>query len=70
MRRDRRGRRGAGVTVYVREGSSCLELDDGADELEYFWVRIRGKAKKADSVEGVCYRAARQHEEAGKILPK
>ncbi|KAK4819787.1 hypothetical protein QYF61_011387 [Mycteria americana] len=34
FRRDRRGRRGGGVALYVRECLDSLELDDGADRVE------------------------------------
>jgi len=43
-RRDRQGRRGGGVALYVRESFDCLELDDGDERVECLWVRIRGKA--------------------------
>ena len=48
FRRDRQGRRGGGVSLYVREHFNCLELDDGDDRVECLWVRMRGKANKAD----------------------
>ncbi|KAK4806641.1 hypothetical protein QYF61_021237 [Mycteria americana] len=60
FRRDRRGRRGGGVALYVRECLDSLELDD---RVECLWVRIRGKANKADIVVGVCYRPPNQDEE-------
>jgi len=47
------GRRGSGVTLYVRECFDCLELDDREDRVECFWVRIRGKANKADVMVGL-----------------
>ena len=51
FRRDRRGRRGGGVALYVRECFDCLELNDCDDEtVECLWVRMRGKANKADIV--------------------
>ncbi|KAK4823433.1 hypothetical protein QYF61_002119 [Mycteria americana] len=53
FRRDRRGRRGLG-----------LELNDGDDRVECLWVRIRGKANKADIVVEVCYRPPNQDDEA------
>ncbi|GAB0209703.1 hypothetical protein GRJ2_003436000 [Grus japonensis] len=63
FRRDRQGRRGGGVALYVKECFDCLELNDGDDKVECLWVTIRGKAKKADMV-GVCYRPLNQDEEA------
>ncbi|KAK4806242.1 LOW QUALITY PROTEIN: hypothetical protein QYF61_013386 [Mycteria americana] len=51
FRTDRQGRRGGGVVLYVRECFDCLELDDGDERVECLWVRIRGKANKADIVD-------------------
>ncbi|GAB0178841.1 hypothetical protein GRJ2_000349400 [Grus japonensis] len=65
----RQGRRGGGAALYVRECFDCLELDDGDDRIECLWVRIRGKANKADMV-GVCYRPPNQDEETDEILYK
>ena len=48
FRKDRQGRRGGGVALYVRECFDCLELNDGDNRVECLWVRIRGKANKAD----------------------
>ncbi|KAK4831229.1 hypothetical protein QYF61_016327 [Mycteria americana] len=70
FRRDRRGRRGGGVALYVRECLDSLELDDGYDRVECLWVRIRGKANKADIVVGVCYRPPNQDEETDKLFYK
>ncbi|KAK4826301.1 hypothetical protein QYF61_007148 [Mycteria americana] len=69
-RRDRRGRRGGGVALYVRECLDSLELDDGDDRVECLWVRIRGKANKADIVVGVCYRPPNQDEETDELFHK
>ncbi|KAK4819370.1 hypothetical protein QYF61_001649 [Mycteria americana] len=70
FRRDRQGRRGGGVALYVRECFGCLELNDGDDRVEPLWVRIRGKANKTDIVVGVCYRPPNQGEEADEIFYK
>ncbi|KAK4820600.1 hypothetical protein QYF61_001906 [Mycteria americana] len=40
------------------------------DRVEYLWVRIRGKANKADIVVGVCYRPPNQDEEADEVFYK
>ncbi|KAK4816775.1 hypothetical protein QYF61_022887 [Mycteria americana] len=68
--RDRRGRRGGGVALYIRECLDSLELDDGDDRVECLWVRIRGKANKADVVVGVCYRPPNQDEETDELFYK
>jgi len=66
----RQGRRGSQVALYVRECLDCLEFDDGDDRVECLWVRIRGKANKADVMVGVCYRPPTQDEEADEIFYK
>ncbi|KAM9590717.1 uncharacterized protein ACIBXB_005842 isoform 1-T1 [Morphnus guianensis] len=63
FRRDRQGRRGGGVALYVRECFDCTELHDCDDKVECLWVRMRGKADKADIMLGVCYRPPDQVEE-------
>lgn len=45
-----------------------LELDDGGDMAEWFWVTIRGKANKAGVMVGVCYGPPKQNEEADEIF--
>ncbi|KAK4814558.1 hypothetical protein QYF61_023757 [Mycteria americana] len=61
---------GQGVALYVRECLDSLELDDGDDRVECLWVRIRGKANKADIVVGVCYRPPKQDEETDELFYK
>ncbi|GAB0204011.1 hypothetical protein GRJ2_002866700 [Grus japonensis] len=46
------------------------ELDDGDDRVECLWVRIRGKASKADILLGVCYKPPNQDEETDEIFYK
>ena len=58
------------LALYVRECFDCLELNDGDDRVQCLWVRIRGKANKADTVVGVCYRPPNQDEEADEIFYK
>ena len=69
FRRNRQGRRGGGVALYVRECFDCLELD-GDERAECLWIRIRGKANKADIMVGVCYRPPNQDEETDEIFYK
>ncbi|GAB0189143.1 hypothetical protein GRJ2_001380200 [Grus japonensis] len=64
FRRDRHGRRGGGVALYVRECFNCIELNDCDDKVECLWVRMRGKVSKADMLLRVCYRPPNQDEEA------
>ncbi|KAM9591180.1 uncharacterized protein ACIBXB_006077 isoform 1-T3 [Morphnus guianensis] len=70
FRRDRQGRRGGGVALYVRECFDCTELHDCDDKVERLWVRMRGKANKADIVLGVCYRPPDQVEETDESFYK
>ncbi|KAK4810586.1 hypothetical protein QYF61_007323 [Mycteria americana] len=70
FKRDRQGRRGGGVALYVRECLDSLELNDGDDRVGCLWVRIRGKANKADIVVGACYRPPNQDEETDEIFYK
>ncbi|KAK4820048.1 hypothetical protein QYF61_017894 [Mycteria americana] len=53
-----------------RECLDSLELHDGDDRVECLWVRIRGKANKADIVVGVCYRPPNQDEETDELFYK
>ncbi|PKU43826.1 mitochondrial fission process protein 1 [Limosa lapponica baueri] len=70
FRRDRQGKRGGGVAPYVRGGFECLELNNMNDSVECLWVRIKGKANKADIMVGVCYRPLNQDVEANEIFYK
>jgi len=48
FRRDRRGKRGGGVALYIRDCFDCIELNDCDDKVKCLWVKMRGKANKAD----------------------
>jgi len=66
--RDKRGKRGSGVALYVRDCFDCIELDNCDDKVECLWVKTSGKANKADVPLGVCYRPPRQDEEADEVF--
>ncbi|PKU48789.1 mitochondrial fission process protein 1 [Limosa lapponica baueri] len=70
FRRDRQGRRGGGVALYVREDYECVELTEGNGRVECLWVRIKGRASKADIVVGVCYRPPNQDVEVDEMFYK
>ncbi|PKU48935.1 adaptin ear-binding coat-associated protein 1 [Limosa lapponica baueri] len=70
FRRDRQGRRGGGVALYVREDYECVELTEDNGRVECLWVRIRGRASKADIMVGVCYRPPNQEVEVDNIFYK
>ncbi|KAJ7398094.1 mitochondrial fission process protein 1 [Pitangus sulphuratus] len=70
FRRDRQGRRGGGVALYLRESLDSVELEVSDNMVECLWVRIRGKANKADILMGVCYRPSDQDEEVDDLFYK
>ncbi|KAK4831293.1 hypothetical protein QYF61_016763 [Mycteria americana] len=70
FRKDRQGRRGGGVTLYVNDQLECMELHLGMDEepTKSLWVRIKGRAGTGDIVVGVCYRPADQEYQVDEAL--
>jgi len=64
FRRDRQGRSGGGVALYVTECFDCIELNDCDNIVECLWVMMRGKATK------VCCRPPNQDEEVDEALCK
>lgn len=63
FKRDRQGRKGGGVTLYVKKECECMEINDGDDRVESLWVRIKAKANKTDIIMGMCYRPSNKDEE-------
>ncbi|GAB0203486.1 hypothetical protein GRJ2_002814200 [Grus japonensis] len=57
FRKDRQGRRGGGITLYVNDQLECMELHLGMDEelTKSLWLRIKGNI-----IAGVCYRPSDQ----------
>ncbi|PKU29317.1 mitochondrial fission process protein 1 [Limosa lapponica baueri] len=70
LRRNRQGRRGGGVALYIRECFDCVELDSSDDKVECLWIRMKGKANKGDFVLGVCYRPPTQDEQVDEVFYK
>ncbi|GAB0178597.1 hypothetical protein GRJ2_000325000 [Grus japonensis] len=70
FRKDRQGRRGGGVTLYINDQLECMELHLGMDEepTESLWVRIKGRAGAGDIIVGVCYRPPGQGDRADEAL--
>jgi len=58
------------VALYVRDFFDSTELNDCDDKVKCLWVKMRGKANKADILLGVCYRPPNQDEEADEVLYK
>jgi len=58
FRRDRRGRRGRGVTLCIKKWIKCKELSlkNSHKQVESLWVRIRDRGNKGNHVVGVYYR--------------
>ena len=70
FRRDRKGSRGGVVALYIREAFGAIGIEMNDDGVECLWVRIKGKADKADILLGVCYRPPSQGEEADNFFYK
>ncbi|PKU46871.1 rna-directed dna polymerase from mobile element jockey-like [Limosa lapponica baueri] len=70
LRRNRQGRRGGGVALYIRECFDCIELDSSDDKVECLRVRMKGKANKGDFVLGVCYRPPNKDKQVDEVFYK
>jgi len=66
FRKDRQGRQGGGVALYVKDQLECMEICLGMDEepMESLRVKIKGRAGTGDIRLGVCYRPPEQDERA------
>ncbi|GAB0207584.1 hypothetical protein GRJ2_003224100 [Grus japonensis] len=66
FRKDRQGRQGGGIALYVNDQLECMELHLGMEEepTERLWVRIKGRAGAGDIIVGVCYRPPDQGDRA------
>jgi len=55
VRRDRQGRKGGGVALYVKERIDCKELllRNSQEQVESLWVKIRGRTNKDQVVIGI-----------------
>ncbi|GAB0188301.1 hypothetical protein GRJ2_001295400 [Grus japonensis] len=70
FRKDRQGRRGGGIALYVNDQLECMELHLGMEEelTESLWVRIKERAGAGDIIVGVCYRPPDQGNRADEAL--
>ncbi|TRZ14352.1 hypothetical protein HGM15179_012749 [Zosterops borbonicus] len=68
FRADRKGRRGGGVALHIREVFDAMGIETNEDGVECLWVRIQGKASKADILLGVCYYPPNQEEEVDNLF--
>ena len=68
FRRDRQGRKGGGVALYIKDCFDVEELGVENDKVECLWVRIRGKACRGNILVGVHYRPPNQDKEMDKAF--
>ncbi|GAB0185820.1 hypothetical protein GRJ2_001047300 [Grus japonensis] len=70
FRKDRQGRRGGGIALYVNDQLECMELQLGMEEepTKSLWVRIKGSTGAGDIIAGVCYRPRDQGDRADEAL--
>ena len=55
FRRERQGRQGGDVALYVRERFDCTALTVTGDVVQSLWMRIRWMENKGDVAVGVYY---------------
>ena len=55
--KDRQGRRGGVVVLYVKENLGCIEVNYGdcGSPVECLWVKITGVISNGDLTIGICY---------------
>ncbi|KAJ7413696.1 hypothetical protein BTVI_42796 [Pitangus sulphuratus] len=54
----------------ILESVLTLELEVSNDKVECLWIKIRGKANKADILVGVCYRPPNQDDEDDELYDR
>ncbi|RMC05467.1 hypothetical protein DUI87_18660 [Hirundo rustica rustica] len=70
FRKDRKGRRGGGVALYIKKVFDTVSIETNEDEVECLLVRIKGKANKAGILLGVYYHPPIQEEEVDNLFYK
>jgi len=70
LRKDRQGRFGGGVSLYVSDQLEYMELRLDMDEqpTKSLWGRIKGRARTSGIIVGVCYRPPGQEDRADEAL--
>ncbi|XP_062466520.1 uncharacterized protein LOC134159318 [Pezoporus occidentalis] len=70
FRKDRPGRWGGGVALYVRDRLESMELCLGTGEqlTESLWVRVNGNIAMGDITVGICYRPPDQEDSMDEVL--
>jgi len=64
LRRDRWGKSGGGLSLYIKKSIQCeeLSLKNSHEQVKSLWVRIRDRGNKGRLVVGVSYRLPNQGE--------
>ncbi|RMC00385.1 hypothetical protein DUI87_22993 [Hirundo rustica rustica] len=70
FRKDRKGRRDGVGALYIKKDFDTISIETNEDGVECLWVRIKGKANKADILLGVCYHPPNQEEEVDNLFYK
>lgn len=62
LHKDRQGRRGGVVTLYVQQNLECIEDNCGncGSRIECLWVKIQGVISKCDLTVDICYQPPNQ----------
>ncbi|KAJ7407222.1 hypothetical protein BTVI_63707 [Pitangus sulphuratus] len=68
FRRDRQGRRGEGVALYLIEELEHMDLTVGNGTVKSLCIRIKGKTNNVDIIMRVCYRPPSQDADANKLF--
>ncbi|PKU31806.1 dtw domain-containing protein 2 [Limosa lapponica baueri] len=70
FRKNKQGKQGGGVALYVNDQLESMELHLGMDEdpTESLWVRIKGNTGAGDGTVRVCYRPPDQSDREGGAL--
>ncbi|RMC09988.1 hypothetical protein DUI87_12778 [Hirundo rustica rustica] len=58
------------TALHKKKAFDAIGIETNEDGVECLWVRIKGKANKADILLGVCYRPSNQEEEVGNLFYK
>jgi len=70
FRRDRQGKSGGGVVLYIKKSiqSEELSLKNSQEQVESLWVRIRDQSNKGNLALGVYYRLPNKREPSDKAF--
>ena len=68
--RDRQGRRGGGVALYIKENLECIKVNYGDCDcsIECLWVKVKGVISKQELTVGICYRPPNHDDDADETI--